>query len=102
MPKTKNKIIVDTNILISFLLSKQDAKFDALFENNTLTLVFSKELLEEFVAVTTRTKFKKYFDMEDVENLLLKIKSRAIFVKVISNVNACCDAKDNFLLSLVI
>jgi hypothetical protein len=102
MQKTKSRIIVDTNILISFLLSKQDAKFDSLFENNKVILVFSKELLEEFVAVTTRTKFKKYFDVEDVENLLLKIKNRAAFVNVTSNADACRDAKDNFLLSLAI
>jgi putative PIN family toxin of toxin-antitoxin system len=44
----------------------------------------------------------KYFDVEDVENLLLKIKNRAAFVNVTSNADACRDAKDNFLLSLAI
>ncbi len=70
MQKERDKVVVDTNILISFLLSKQDSKFDALFADDKITLVFSKELLDEFIAVTNRTKFKKYFDTKDVENLI--------------------------------
>jgi putative PIN family toxin of toxin-antitoxin system len=67
-----------------------------------LSLVFSQELVDEFVEVTQRNKFRKYFDLEDVENLLIKIKNRAIFIKVTSKVTECRDVKDNFLLALAI
>jgi putative PIN family toxin of toxin-antitoxin system len=100
MLKEKNKVILDTNILISFLLSKQDSKFDKILEKNKITLVFSKELLEEFIEVTSRPKFKKYFTKSDIKSFLLKLKSRTVFVKVSSKVNVCRDSKDNFLLAL--
>jgi len=38
--------------------------------------------------------------MDDVERLLLKIKSRAAFIDVKSEISECSDPKDNFLLSL--
>ncbi|MEI6489077.1 MAG: putative toxin-antitoxin system toxin component, PIN family [Bacteroidota bacterium] len=102
MQKTKNKVIIDTNILISFLLSKQNSKFDSIFAHNKITLVFSSQLLEEFLTVTGRNKFKKFFDLKDVENLILKIRNRGIFVEVTSKVKICRDAKDNFLLALAL
>ncbi|MDR2358517.1 MAG: hypothetical protein LBD87_01785, partial [Prevotellaceae bacterium] len=39
-------IIIDTNIWISFLLSKQYPLLDALLESNAVELVFSNELLD--------------------------------------------------------
>ena len=35
-----------------------------------------------------------------MESLLLKLKSRAIFIDVKSEIKKCSDPKDNFLLSL--
>ncbi len=37
-----------------------------------------------------------------MENLLLKIRNRALFINVTSVCNACRDPKDNFLLSLAL
>ena len=101
MPK-KHRIIVDTNLWVSFLLTKDLAKLDLLFSSNKLTLLFSQELLDEFVAVTQRPKFKKYFSLADLEDLLLQINTKAEFIAVTSTVAVCRDAKDNFLLSLAV
>ena len=57
-------------------------------------------LLDEMIEVTQRAKFRRYFNLDDVESLILKILARAIFVEVSSKINACRDPKDNFLLSL--
>jgi putative PIN family toxin of toxin-antitoxin system len=57
-------------------------------------------LIEEIIEVTQRIKFQRYFKFDDVESLLLKIKSRAFFIEVKSEINECIDPKDNFLLSL--
>ena len=101
MPK-KHRIIVDTNLWISFLLTKDLAKLDLLFSSNKLTLLFSQELLDEFVVVAQRPKFKKYFSLADLEDLLLQINTKAEFIAVTSSVAVCRDAKDNFLLSLAV
>ena len=101
MPK-KHRIIVDTNLWVSFLLTKDLAKLDLLFSSNKLTLLFSQELLDEFVVVAQRPKFKKYFSLADLEDLLLQINTKAEFIAVTSTVAVCRDAKDNFLLSLAV
>jgi len=100
MRTQKNRVIIDTNLWISFLLTKDFSTFDNIIARNKLTLIFSQELVDEFVEVTQRDKFRKYFPLKDVENLLLKIKNRAIFITVTSDVSICRDVKDNFLLAL--
>ena len=100
MQKTKHRIIIDTNLWISFLLTKDLSKIDSLLKGNHVKLLFSQELLEEFIEVAKRPIFKKYFSQQDIKNLLSKINTKAEFITVKSNVTICRDAKDNFLLAL--
>ncbi len=100
MPRKSNRIILDTNLWISFLLSKKFTFLDTLFQNSDITVLYSKELLDEFVDVATRTKFERYFSQADLQELITTIKAHAEFVIVSSTVNICRDPKDNFLLSL--
>lgn len=102
MPKQKDRVVIDTNLWISFLLTKDFSKFDSIIADNEITLIFSAELVDEIVEVTQRIKFRKYFKLDDVESLLIKIKSRSVFIEVTSGVNRCRDPKDNFLLSLAL
>lgn len=98
--KTKHRIIIDTNLWISFLLTSNYPKIDSLLSNDHITLLFSHELIDEFVTVAQRPKFRKYFSLDDLENLLLKVQSKAEFISVTSAVKICRDPKDNFLLAL--
>src|SRR3954447_10694116 len=100
MPKTEDRIIIDTNLWISFLLTKNFSNLDKLFADQFITLLFSQELLDEFVEVARRPKFKKYFSLADLQDLLQQIRLRAEFINVTSDVKLCRDSKDNFLLSL--
>lgn len=96
----KNRIIIDTNLWISFLLSKQFSFLDELLTNQSVQLVFSQELLSEFLDVINRPKLNKYFSDESIELVLELINQYADFVIVTSSVDVCRDSKDNFLLSL--
>ena len=100
MSRPKDRVIIDTNLWISFLLTKDLSKFDSIIADSEITLVFSQELVDEIVEVTQRIKFRRYFKLDDVESLMLKVRARAVFIEVISEINACRDPKDNFLLSL--
>ena len=102
MRNTKHRVIIDTNLWISFLLTKDVAKLDRLFVTDKLTLLFSQELLDEFVSVARRPKFRKYFSLDDLQELLTTIREKADFVVVTSALAICRDAKDNFLLSLAV
>jgi putative PIN family toxin of toxin-antitoxin system len=99
MPKQTDRIIIDTNLWISYLLTK-DAKLDRLLASNLTTLLFSQDLVTEFIEVARRPKFKKYFSIPDLEALLMSISTKAIFIEVLSNVDISPDPKDNFLLAL--
>ena len=100
MPNQKNRIVIDTNILISFLLIKKSSRFDTLIAQAEVLLLYNQELIDEFITVTKRSKFERYFDEKDIESLLLMIKNRALFIDVTSQVTICRDPKDNFLLAL--
>ena len=67
---------------------------------NLQLFFFSQTLLDEFIDVIQRPKFKKYFLLADLESLLLQIKNEAEFIEVTSDIKLCRDAKDDFLLSL--
>ena len=94
------RVVIDTNIWISSLLTKDFSGLDKIFKNNNAVLLFSEELLKEFIEVAGRPKFKKYFTSADLQELLIQIKGRGEFIIVKSSTIICRDPKDNFLLSL--
>ena len=100
MPKGKNRIVIDTNIWISYLLNKEFLDFDKILPNPNLKLLFSAQLLKEFVEVASRPKFRKYFPSIDLEELLIQMKEHGELILVKNSTTICRDPKDNFLLSL--
>lgn len=97
-----NRIIIDTNLWISFLITRDLSKLDdIIFEKNGI-LVFSQELLDEFLAVAQRPKFKRFFSPGDLQRMLETIDEVADFIKVYDDVKICREPKDNFLLSLAV
>ena len=96
----ERKIIIDTNLWISFLLSKKFDFIDKLLDNGSLELVFCDELLTEFIDAATRPKLQPFFTSDDWDLILEIIGQYAVYVSVKSSVTLCRDEKDNFLLSL--
>ena len=96
------KVILDTNLWISFLISKKLDEIDDLIIDGKIKLIFSKESIEEFITVTQRPKFRKYFSDTDIKNLLLLFDDFGKLIDVSTVINDCRDDKDNFLLSLAI
>jgi putative PIN family toxin of toxin-antitoxin system len=95
-----SRIIFDTNLWISYLISNRLIKIDLLLEQGKIRLLFSEESLQEFIEVATRPKFKKYFSEEDIRALLDLFDYFGEVVEVNSSVEICRDPKDNFLLAL--
>ncbi|CAN5444703.1 hypothetical protein BH23BAC3_BH23BAC3_34340 [soil metagenome] len=93
------RLILDTNLWISFLISSNYQKLDKLLFDHKCKLLFSLELLEEFITVAKRPKLRRYFSNNDLEDLLETIDEVAEFVNVTSDVTECRDPKDDFLLS---
>ncbi len=97
-----NRIIIDTNLWISFLISNQYNQLDFLISSKKCTLIFSQDLLDEFLEVASRPKLRSYFSNSDIESLLEIISEYSEFIEVISKIVFLQDAKDDFLLSLAV
>jgi len=100
MPKKVDRIIVDTNLWISFLISKNYVKLDEKIRKGIVKIVFSTASLNEFLEVTSRPKFRKYFSKTEIDSLLEYFNVYGELIDVRSKISVCRDAKDNFLLSL--
>jgi len=96
------KVIIDTNLWISFLITKSHSQIDNLLINKKIRIVFSEELLTEFFDVIQRPKLNKYFSPNDIKELLDMFDFYGDLVKVKSRIEQCRDPKDNFLLSLAV
>jgi uncharacterized protein len=94
------RVILDTNLWISFLINDSYKEIDHLIKSDQIKLIFSIELLDEFIEVVNRPKFNKYFKDDDIIQLLNLFDEYAVLVEVKSNLDLCRDKKDNFLLNL--
>jgi len=66
----------------------------------SIKLIITDQLINELKLVTSRPKFRKYFDKQDV-NEFIDLISIIGFAYQIQDIPAVCrDPKDNFLLSL--
>ena len=100
MVKRTEKIIIDTNLWISFLIKSDFSILDSKINAGTIKLIFSADSIKEFLTVANRPKFRKYFEKSDISHLLelFEVYGEIVFVK--SKIDICRDPKDNFLLSL--
>lgn len=55
------RVVLDTNLWISYLISKRLERVEQLLANEKIVLLFSEALLSEFLEVAHRPKFRKYF-----------------------------------------
>lgn len=101
MAKNKSlRLVIDTNLWISFIISKKLNLLEPiLFAENT-RILFSSELVEELQATITKPKLKKYFSENALEEMLTVFDPYIDFITVKSTVSICRDPNDNFLLAL--
>jgi len=101
MPSQKpSKIILDTNVWISFLIGKELQDLKDLIVSEKVKVITTDQLINEIRLVTSRDKLKKYFNQEKVSDLisLLDILANKVKIKKIDKI--CRDPKDDFLLAL--
>ena len=94
------RVVVDTNVFISFLIGKRlRGLFDAMM-NGDVRLV-SPQLLRELTETAQEPKFRKYFTPEVVDDLLFVIRESALLVDPTPPYPAVCrDPKDDHVLAL--
>lgn len=95
------KIIVDTNLWISFLIGKKLSMLKMLFTHPDLTIYVCDYLIEEFKEVSSRNKIRKYISEQDILETIKLIDLHCCHFKINKvAVSPIRDVKDLFLLSL--
>ncbi len=101
MPKSKpHKLVIDTNLWISFLISNKHNLLDPLLFAEKARIVFSTELMSEIKQTIEKPKLKKYFGTNALVEMLSAFEPFIDLIEVESDVSICRDTKDNFLLAL--
>lgn len=93
------KIIIDTNLWVSFFLKDPIGIYDFVTENN-LKVFVCKQLRNELQEVMKRKKFKKYFSETDIENALIVFDALTHCVELKATFTGSPDPKDDFLYAL--
>ncbi|MBK6628182.1 MAG: putative toxin-antitoxin system toxin component, PIN family [Flavobacteriales bacterium] len=101
MQRARQRLVVDTNVLISWLIGKRLRELDVLLVAERFQLCFSTRALAELAEVTRRSKMRKYFTLPRAEENIERLGRVALVLKREPRVIPICrDAKDDFLLAL--
>ena len=94
------RTVIDTNLWISYLISPNSLRIDDLLERGEVVVLYSSELLSEFIEVARRQKFRRYFSLDRIQIVVDVLEEFGELIDVVSDVQTCRDSKDNFLLAL--
>lgn len=95
------KIIIDTNLWISFLIGlKSSPAVRSILTNGTVSIVMTDILRQEIMTVASRPKFARYFAPEACDRLLTFLRARSEDYPLGDIPKRCRDPKDDYLLEL--
>ncbi|MGH8290951.1 MAG: putative toxin-antitoxin system toxin component, PIN family [Steroidobacteraceae bacterium] len=103
MPNEPERIVADTNSLVSRLLLPESVPAKAVRKAiSDGQLLISDATLEELAEVLSRPKFNPYVGVEDRQEFIRVLNRVAERVAIISPVKACRDPKDDKFLEVAI
>ena len=95
------KVIIDTNLWISFLIGlKSSSILRSILTDGKITIVMTDILQQEIMTVASRPKFSRYFAPDACERLLSFLRLRSEFYPLDEIPQRCRDPKDDYLLEL--
>jgi putative PIN family toxin of toxin-antitoxin system len=100
---TKLRLVFDTNVLISGLLSDNSVPqkiFD--YAQANAILLISQETFQELAEALTRSKFDRYIPLEKRSKFLNLLSLKAEMIEITTKINLCHDPKDNKFLELAV
>ena len=98
--KSLIKVIIDTNVWISFLMGKTLTGLEYYIYDCRFQIISCKEQLSELQEVLHRPKMEQYFSVQQIMEIFELLADYALFVKIISKIDVCRDVKDDYLLAL--
>lgn len=100
---TRQRVVMDTNVLISGVLSTTSSPARALEKAiSTGQLLASEATLRELIEKLFSPKFDRYVSPEDRQALLLRLAPLVEIVKVVQTVQASRDPRDDQFLEVAV
>ncbi len=99
----QNRIVIDTNVLISALLIKKSVPFQVVniaFKQGKI--LYSDTSFAELQQDIYRQKFNKYLTLEERNIFLFKFINGSEFIEIKEEIKACRDTKDDKFLELAV
>lgn len=96
-------LVIDTNVWISYLLTDTPEKYQIVFEHPECSIYICDELIDEIREVANRDKFRRFFTIESVDQLIHALETIATNIRVDPEIQATDflrDRDDAFLLVL--
>lgn len=103
VPSEPVRIVVDTNVWISFLLGGIAAKqLGEILESKAVLVLFSPALAAELQDVMLRPKIKARLKSQDIQKVMTLVRHSTEWVTPDNASTASRDPKDNFVLDLAV
>ena len=98
------RVVLDTNILISFLLARQSPVIEIykFWKKQKFSLIYSIDLLEELKRVLNYQKIKQLISEKSGEHLLKRIIIRGKLIKTHSTFQVFEDKSDNVFINCAV
>lgn len=103
MPHAPDRIVADTNCLVSRLLLPESVPAKAVRKAvDDGQLLISDATLEELADVLSRAKFDRYVSLEDRQEFIRVLGRVAERVPITTRIKACRDPKDDKFLEVAV
>ena len=96
------KVIIDSNIWVSFMIGKNLRSLLQYIRNEQITIITCKEQLQELSEAFGKPKLQKYFKASQIATFFSFLKGVSRIVPITSIAPLCRDPKDDYLLALSI
>ena len=96
------KVIIDSNIWVSFLIGKNLRNLVQYVRNEQIAIITCEEQLQELSLAFQKPKLQKYFQPNQIATFFSFLKGVSLIVPITSIVPLCRDPKDDYLLALSI
>lgn len=94
------KIIIDTNIWISFLIGKTLKELQKLIDNPDIEIIITEDIISEIKETFERKHLDKYFKDDKFSNFWDYLEKLSLEIAIDNIPQICRDEDDNYLLAL--
>lgn len=99
----KDSNVVDTNVLLSFLLFPDSIPAQAFKKAQKIgDILLSEDTFDELKSVLYKDTFDKYLPLYNRLEFLASLKKKSQFIKVTSKIDICRDSEDNKFVELAV